>query len=330
MSNSALTFNSRCGQPTTRDLLRMRAMKHRVGVLLLVTALVALGGCSRGNEPSVDQAAEPQVEATSVAQQHAVLTGQPNFRDLGGYETADGRRLKSGEIYRSGELSHLSDEDVAKLEELGIRTVVNFLLPEEIEKNGPDRLPSGVQEVAQSIQGDRAGELTLEVSAAIQSAEFEKIPPEMNPEFHRLLADEGKQEYSALLREVSDPANRPLVYHCSHGVHRTGTATAILLSALGVPRETIREEYLLTNDYRAEEVEATLAKIRKLAAERQEIAPEEVDLSNVEAFYVLDGAYIDGTLDQAIAEYGSMEAYIRDELGITAGEIEVLREELLQ
>lgn len=305
-------------------------MNYRVDFILLVTALVALGGCGRGNESSVDQAAEPQVEVTSVAEKHGVLTGQPNFRDLGGYETADGRRLKSGEVYRSGELSHLSDEDVAKLEELEIRTVVNFLLPEEIEKKGPDRLPPGAQEVPRPIQGEQAGELTMMVTGAIQSAEFERVPPELNPEFHRLLAVEGKEQYAALLRDVADPANRPLVYHCSHGVHRTGTASAILLSALGVPWETIREEYLLTNDYRAEEVEATLAKIRQMAAERKGVSPEAIDMTNVEAFYVLEGAYIDGTLDQAIAEHGSMEAYIRDGLGVTDQEIERLREELLQ
>jgi len=298
--------------------------------LLLVTALVVCAGCSRGDQSVVDRVAEPQVEATPATEWQVVLSGQPNFRDLGGYETADGRRVKSGEVYRSGELSHLTDEDVAKLEELEIRTVVNFLLPEEIEKNGPDRLPSGVQEALQPIQGDRAGELTMVVTAAIKSAEFEKIPPEMNPEFHRLLADEGKQEYAALLRAVADPANRPLVYHCSHGVHRTGTATAILLSALGVPWETIREEYLLTNDYRSEEVEATLAKIRQMAANQQGIPPEEVDMSNVEAFYILDGAYIDGTLEQAVTDYGSMEAYIRDGLGIADAEIEELREGLLE
>lgn len=258
------------------------------------------------------------------------LEGQPNFRDLGNYETVDGRRVKSGEVYRSGELSHLNDEDVAEFESLGIRTVVNFLLPEEIEKNGPDRLPPGVTEVAQPIEGERAGELTLEVTAAIQSAAFEKIPPEMNPEFHRLLADEGKDRYAALLRDAADPSKRPLVFHCSHGVHRTGTATAILLSALGVPWEAIREEYLLTNDYRAKEVEGTLVKIRQAAAKRLGVTPEEVDMSNVEAFYILDGSYIDGTLDHAVTEYGSMETYIRDGLGITDEEIETLREELLQ
>jgi protein-tyrosine phosphatase len=302
----------------------------RLNRLLLVAALISIVGCGGGQESDEAPSTEPTSETAPAYEDKVRLDGQPNFRDLGGYEAADGRRLKSGEVYRSGELSHLSDEDVAKLEELEIRTVVNFLLPEEIEKYGPDRLPPGVQEVPQPIQGEQAGKLTMVVTAAIQSAEFEKIPPEMNPEFHRLLANEGKEQYATLLREVADPANRPLVYHCSHGVHRTGTATAILLSALGVPWETIREEYLLTNDYRAQEVEATLAKIRKMAAERQGVPPEEIDLSNVEAFYVLDGAYIDGTLDQAIAGYGSMKAYIRDGLGVTDQEIQRLREELLQ
>ena len=203
-----------------------------------------------------------------IAQERYIdLDGQPNFRDLGGYATADGRTVKGGEVYRSGEFSHLSDEDVAKLEDLEIRTVVNFLLPQEIEMNGRDRLPDGVREVPEPIQGDRAAELTMVVQAAIKAAEFDNIPPEMNPEFHRLLLDEGKDQYAALLRQAADPANRPLAFHCSHGVHRTGTATAILLAALGVPWETVREDYLLTNEYRADEVEAKLAKIRQQAAQ---------------------------------------------------------------
>jgi protein-tyrosine phosphatase len=127
-----------------------------------------------------------------------------------------------------------------------------------------------------------------------------------------------------------DPANRPLAYHCSHGVHRTGTATAILLSALGVPWETVREDYILSNTYRAEEIEAQLARIRQMVASARGVEPGEVDMTNVEAFYILDGSYIDGTLERAIEEYGSMEGYIRDGLGITDEEIQVLRSELLR
>jgi protein-tyrosine phosphatase len=302
--------------------------------LVFVMAVIALPACGRQSESvgvqNVELAPEPAVASAPSPERHVTLAGQPNFRDLGGYETADGRAVKWGQVYRSGELPHLTDEDVATLEELEIRTVVNFLLPEEIEMNGRDRLPEGARELPEPIEGDRAAELTMVAQTAIKSADFDKIPPEMNPEFHRLLLDEGKEQYAALLRELADPANRPLSFHCSHGVHRTGTATAILLSALGVPWETVREDYLLTNEYRREEVEATLAKIRQMAAEKKGVAPEEVDMSNVEAFYILQGFYIDGALEEAEDEYGSMEAYIREGLGLTDEEIERLRKELLE
>jgi protein-tyrosine phosphatase len=265
-----------------------------------------------------------------VPQRHIPLEGQPNFRDLGGYETADGHTVKWGEVFRSGELPELTDEDVARLEDLGLRTVVNFLLPEEIEMHGPDRLPAGVREVPQAIAGERAAELSLAAQEAIRSGQFEDLPPEMNPKFHRLLLEEGKAEYAALIRELMDPANRPLAYHCSHGVHRTGTASAILLSALGVPWETVREDYLLSNTYRAEEIEAQLTRIRQAVATSRGVDPGEVDMTNVEAFYVLDGAYIDGSLEQAIEQYGSMEGYIRDGLSISDEEIQLLRAELLR
>jgi protein-tyrosine phosphatase len=293
-------------------------MQSRLVGPLSLAAVLALAGCGSDEVP----AAAPD--------QPLRLEGQPNFRDLGGYEATDGRTVKAGEVFRSGELPHLTDEDLAKLEELEIQSVVNFLLPEEIEMNGRDRLPEGARELPAPIHGERAAELTMVVQKAIKSAEFDKIPLEMNPEFHRLLLEEGRDQYAALLRAAADPANRPMVFHCSHGVHRTGTATAILLSALGVPWETIREDYLLTNEYRREEVEVTLGKIRQMAAERLEVPPEEVDMSNVEAFYILDASYIDGTLDQAVESYGSMQAYIRDGLGVTDQEIELLKSQLLE
>jgi protein-tyrosine phosphatase len=71
------------------------------------------------------------------------LSGQSNFRDIGGYQTTDGRTVKRGILYRSGELHKLSDKDVDSIEALGIRTVINFLTSEEIEARGGDRLPRG-------------------------------------------------------------------------------------------------------------------------------------------------------------------------------------------
>jgi protein-tyrosine phosphatase len=102
------------------------------------------------------------------------------------------------------------------------------------------------------------------------------------------------------LREIADPDNRPFVYHCSHGVHRTGTATAILLSALGVPWETIREDYLLSNEYRANEVDRRTNELRLLAADTLLVEPEQVDMTNINAFYILEPEYIDASLDEAV------------------------------
>lgn len=156
------------------------------------------------------------------------------------------------------------------------------------------------------------------------------VPTDINPDIHRRLMVEAREYYAALLREVADPASRPLVFHCSHGVHRTGTATAILLSALGVPWETVRADYLLSNTYRQEEIDHRLSQLRELHAETIGVTPEDVDTSNMDAFYILQGAYIDGSLEQAVEDYGSMEAYIRDGLGITNEEVEGLRSQLLQ
>jgi protein-tyrosine phosphatase len=261
-------------------------------------------------------------------QRHLPLDGQSNFRDLGGYQTTDGREVKWGEVFRSGELPRLSDADVDRLDSLGVRTVVNFLTPAEIEQRGEDRLPEGVREIAAPIAGG-GDDLALLVLDARKTGDFSRVPPELNADVHRILITDAKGEYAALLRVAADPTNRPLVFHCSHGVHRTGTAAAILLSVLGVPWETVREDYLLSNRYRANEIDRRLAELTQLAADSQGVAPDAVDTTNMEAFYRLQGAYIDASLEEAVQAHGSMEAYVRDGLGLTEDEIEALRDQLL-
>jgi protein-tyrosine phosphatase len=261
------------------------------------------------------------------------LEGQPNFRDLGGYATADGRRVKVGEVFRAGKLSTLTDADVRELKAIGIETVVNFLTEEEIEAGGEDRLPRGVRAIGLPIAGgdaDDSGGLAGTILEARQKADFSRIPVELNLEIHRLLVRAAREQYAALLRELADSEKRPLVFHCSHGVHRTGTAAAIVLSALGVPWETVRKDYLLSNEYRKEEVAKRLEQLCEQAAKNQGIPPEQVDMTNINAFYVLQPTYIDASLDEAVKQYGSMENYIRDGLRIEDALIEKLRNELLE
>ena len=266
----------------------------------------------------------------AATERHVELDGQSNFRDVGGYVTTDGRRVKWGQVYRSGELHDLSDADVQKLDALGIKAVANFLTEREIESRGRDRLPEGTREIPLPMETGNLGEMAGLIEEARGTGDFSKVPVELNPEIHRALINEGSEYYAILLREIADPANRPIVYHCSHGVHRTGTATAILLSALGVPWETIREDYLLSNQYRAREVARRTSDLRLLAADTLLVEPEEVDMTNIQAFYILQAEYIDASLEEAVKHYGSMANYIREGLGITDKELASLREQLLE
>jgi protein-tyrosine phosphatase len=208
--------------------------------------------------------------------------------------------------------------------------VVSFLTEKEVAARGPDRLPANTVEVELPMEAGNLGDLTDVVRQARSTGDFSEVPPDINPDIHRRLMVEAQEHYAALLREVSDSASRPLVFHCSHGIHRTGTATAILLSALGVPWETVREDYLLSNIYRQKEIDHRLEQLRDLYAESNGIPPDEVDTTNMDAFYVLQPAYIDAALEQAVEDYGSMEAYIREGLGITDEEIERLKNQLLE
>ena len=311
-------FYNLIGEPTMLD-------RRRIALAPLVMVFGAVGACSERSENQQSDAATsspPSIRQVS-------LDGQSNFRDIGGYETADGRTVRWGRVYRSGRLSNLSDDDVSRLEELEINSVVNFLTSAEIEADGADRLPPSVRELRLPMEAGNMNELTAVVGEARRTGDFSGLSPEINPGFHRQLIVEGKENYAEFLRQLANQENLPLVYHCSHGVHRTGTATAILLSALGVPWETVREDYLLSNDYRREEVGPRIEQLKQLYAADRGIDVADVDATNIEAFYVLQGHYIDGSLEQAIADFGSMDSYIREGLGLSDEEIEKLRQNLL-
>ncbi|UCG25202.1 MAG: tyrosine-protein phosphatase, partial [Chloroflexota bacterium] len=218
---------------------------------------------------------------------------------------------------------------VSCLEDLGIRTVVTLLTEVDVEAYGPDRLPAGARLLSLPIDSEAATEIASPATIALKSGDFSQIPAELNPEIHRLVIRDGREPYAALLRAIADPANRPLIFHCSHGVHRTGTGAAILLAALGVPWATIREDYLLSNVYRREEVQKRLDQLRHMAAEKRGIQPVQVDMHDMEAFMIQQGAYIDASYDEIVEEYDTLDRFFGEGLGLDEQEIRQLQDELL-
>jgi protein-tyrosine phosphatase len=282
-----------------------------------------------GASPFAGQA-KPETQAKNETSRHErriILEGQPNFRDLGGYRTQDGHRVKWGLIYRSGQLSKLTDADLSVLEALKLRTVVDLRGAAEAESRGKDRLPEGVRSVSYPIDVVGNGKTANGQPASAKT-------PQQNRDFMlqatRSIMLNRTDVYSSLIHELASPANRPLVFHCTQGKDRTGIGAAIVLTVLGVPWETVREDYILTNIYRREENERDLKNLRDGLAQKSGIPPEQVDMSTYEAMYYVKPEYIDTARQDAIDKYGSMENFIRKGLGISDEVIERLRRELLE
>lgn len=255
------------------------------------------------------------------------LEGQDNFRDLGGYATRCGRRVRPGVLFRSGELIELSDGDLQSLSALGIRTVIDLRGVEEAERKGPDRLPDGASLVRLPIE---PGDLSALLGKALMADELDALPPDLLEQINRAYVRDWGAEFAELLRIAADPERRPIVFHCTQGKDRAGISAAVLLSALGVPWETVLDDYLLSNTLRAAQAEAGLASMRRSLARRRRVDPETVDASTVRGLFFVDAAYLEAARDEMVQRHGSVDGFLREGVGVTDEALAALRDALLE
>lgn len=260
-------------------------------------------------------------------QRHIELEGQPNFRDLGNYTTRAGDTLKTGVLYRSGTLSKATENDVSILKDLGIKTVVNFLTDEEIEKRGNDNLPSGVKSIFIPISGDNDEAST--VLEARNTGDFTNVPTAFNFNIHKLLTEVGKASYAQFFKTLADSTNYPIVFHCSHGIHRTGTAASLVLSLLDVPWNQIEADYMLSNKYRSEENEARIKQLDSLSRIKNDTLNYAKNIQNIEAFYLLKEDYILGTKNEIEENYTSFNNYLLS-MGLSKEELIKIKKNLMK
>jgi len=173
------------------------------------------------------------------------LQGGSNFRDLGGHRAADGRTVRRGAVFRSAHLGGLTDADRAALAGLGVKTIVDLRGVSEAAET-----PHLVEGLACRIVG-----------AHIEPGVGEKIRGAVadgtaNPFLMMQFLTDHYRDYPrrcapgfrTLFATLSDGTHRPLVFHCTAGKDRTGFASALLLTLLGVPWDDVMEDYLRTND----------------------------------------------------------------------------------
>jgi protein-tyrosine phosphatase len=259
---------------------------------------------------------------------HIALHGARNVRDLGDFVTADGRKIARGRLLRGDALAALDDDDVAVLAGMGVRTVVDFRGPREVETYGADRLPPGTSVIALPVTG---GDIGAMLSAAAGDTAFGsqrallgdgKAAAMMIQANRRFVSDPGyRAAFGAAFRVIADAERAPALFHCTAGKDRTGWMTAVLLTALGVPHETVVADYMATNDYVASAYSAWLDKL--VAAGTL----AEIDL--IRPLLLQDPAYLEAAFDEVDMVYGSFDRFLADGLGIGAAELAGLREAVL-
>jgi protein-tyrosine phosphatase len=239
------------------------------------------------------------------------LEGVLNLRDIGGYETEDGRRVRRGRVYRSGLTARATDEDRVRLQELGLRRIIDLRSAQERDEE-PTRpwhedLDLTWVEVADATVPDIREEVR---SGRMRGAALVSHLVESNRNFVR----RSSGQFATVLAYLREAERLPVLIHCSAGKDRTGFAVALLLRLLGVPHETVMADYLLTNE--ATGLEQRLAQMFGAGEEYRPLFEARAE-------------YLGAAFETIDAEFGDFDRFRREALCVDDAGRECLREHLL-
>lgn len=255
-----------------------------------------------------------QAPAAAPAHQRVLpLEGGRNFRDLGGYRTADGRTVKWGVLFRSGSMHGLTDKDFQTLAGMGIRTVCDLRDRRERAAE-PVRWPNA--EMPRVLSDDYDLDLRFLPAGAPKDWTPEAVRTAMAASYPRMLQQFNGQ-YRRMFAELL-AGHAPLAFNCSAGKDRTGIAAALLLTALGVPRATVIEDYLLTN--------TTLDPAKLLGGGASPSPLATLPKPVLQPLLAADRSYIEAALAVVDGHAGGADGYLRDELGLSPADIKRLRD----
>lgn len=249
------------------------------------------------------------------------MQGLPNTRDLGGLKTLDGRKILPHRLIRSGDLYHLSFEDRRTLlEECHLTKVIDFRTERERQKK-PDTILEGVTYISHPILDETAVGVTREGNFLEELASLKTDMSTFLEKVYRELVTDpySTDQYAKFFDELLLQEDGAVLYHCSVGKDRVGVGTALLLSALGVPREVIMEDYLRTNEYLKPEAEYVI----QLLETRMVVTPQ--IYSNVQAAFSARKTYLESVFDVIEGQYGTMDVYLKKEMYLSPRLLEQLR-----
>ncbi|HEY8527923.1 MAG TPA: tyrosine-protein phosphatase [Acidimicrobiales bacterium] len=244
-----------------------------------------------------------------------------NFRDVGGYETADGGRVRTGVLYRADTLHRLTPADVEVVRGLGLRTVIDLRTPREAARHG--RAPLGEDEVVHlhlPMIDDEPDDARDDGRPGEPPPSAEPPSPEERAGFYLAMLERGGAAVAAAFRALAAPDALPAVFHCTAGKDRTGVLAALVLGHLGVPDDVIAADYALTERARAR-FRAWAAVHEPDTAAATAALPAWMQETRAEVMLAF--------LDRVRQEHGSVPQLLAD-LGLGPPTLDGLRDRLLE
>lgn len=251
---------------------------------------------------------EPEY-AKDNTEKTVAVKGIANLRNVSGITNTEGKKLKSGLIYRSANLHGLKPKRYDDFEALGIKQVIDLRTPAEIAKS-PDNIPPGVDYVNLAAFEDKGDQLQ-QARKLVLHGEVTRIDAENRMlDFYKTYAVERPEVIRDIVHLVLE-ADAPLLYHCTAGKDRTGIITALVLKVLKFDDATIYNDYLNSNNLRKNIVYKRL----KLAKKAHIIYPK-LDVGVLEKLSWIESSYLKATFDVIEQQYGSVDNYIHEILQI--------------
>ncbi|MGM7723505.1 tyrosine-protein phosphatase [Metabacillus sp. Hm71] len=243
------------------------------------------------------------------------LKGVVNFRDMGGLATLDGRRIKKGILFRAAELTGLTEEDKTYLETLNLKYVFDYRDNAEADRK-PD--PMIGQAKNERIPAHTEDQISAQASSEemVKREYYKLFTKEMFINLYAKLPIQNAS-YKRLMTLLKNPEeNLPLVHHCTGGRDRTGVGAMLILLTLGVPYETVVEDFLLSNH--------ALEDFHNKMFDEAGMHVSEEGLARFRDALLLQEDYLKAAIDSIVSTYGDFETYLSEELGIT----QVIRERI--
>lgn len=257
------------------------------------------------------------------------LEGASNARDLGGLKTSDGRVVRRNRLIRSGALGQLTENDVDLLQALPLRKVVDFRTERERSEK-PDLPIPGVEQIHCPILPELTG-VTRELGEDGIPAYF-RMALDIGMDAKRWMArlylplvesEYSRTHYQAFFELLLQNTDGAILYHCTIGKDRVGVGTMLLLSALGVDRDTIMADYLLTTP-------CTEQNRRRVCREALAFTDDPAAQYALEAFESAHESYLNAAFRSIDERYGSTYRYLSEALGVDRAVREQLRKLYLE